>query len=245
MIKLLTYQSLFLHLCIGDIGSKVSIDSFYLKHIRYYKEENYTLKSLVQCTALCSEKSEWCLAYCYDKVTMLCVLTNLMVSPCHQDSVKNVTICHTFLKKDLVFSSTVTSSKVSSTFPQPSVLSKGIYNTNKLETCAGVLNNFPNIVYIMFELQKVYLIREIRVTPEGGSYEKDLPGGAEIKVGKTKPTIDGIFMNFEVFATIPSDIQNGKTYSFTSDVGHQGKYVTIIAADKKSTLTLCYVQIFE
>lgn len=247
MLQSFLYQFLFLPIlvCTGEMGAKVSVDSYYLRHTRWYIEEIYTVKSLVQCTSLCNERNDWCFAYCYDKATMMCAITSMMISPFLQDSVENVTMCHTFLKKDLTYNSVISSSKKSGVYPEASVLSEGIYNFNKIETCAGLGGS--NTIYIMFDLKKLYYIREIRITSQPDDWEPDLPRNAEIKIGKEEPLIKGTFTTFELFATMSPNVQKRTTYTFFSkDKPYvEGRYVSIIAGRGKNTLVVCYVQIFE
>ncbi|KAL7633722.1 UNVERIFIED_CONTAM: hypothetical protein RMT77_015676 [Armadillidium vulgare] len=241
--------ALLIHFCFTEFGLKVYIDLYYIDTIIYdfYIQENFTTNTLILCSVACLERSDWCTLLCYDKNTKLCLLTNLMVSPYHQDSEGRSVKCHTHLKKDLAFGSIVQSSPVSENFiPNGTeALARGIYNYDWRQTCTGLIHNSD--AYILFDLKKLYNIREIRITTQPGAYDPDLPKGTQIIVGKFKPLLPDDFFNFTLFATIPQEVKHHETYTFTSEKEPyvNGQYVAFKVGEGRSGLALCYVQIFE
>ncbi|KAL7632213.1 UNVERIFIED_CONTAM: hypothetical protein RMT77_017463 [Armadillidium vulgare] len=236
-------------LCFTEFGLKVYIDSFYFENLLNtgYIQEMFTLSSLILCSAACLEHSEWCLVYCFDNNTKLCLLTNLMVSPFHKDSKERSVKCHTYLKKDLAFGSIAKSTNTSSRYipnGTAEALTRGIYNYVHKQTCAGVLS-FDNNSYILFDLKESFNIREVRITTQPFDYDPNLPKDMEIKVGKNKPIIDGDFSDFQLFATVPQDVKRLETYSFTYNPYIDGQYISFQKVNCKHSLVLCYVLIFE
>ena len=197
---------------------------------------------MVNCGTLC-DSLEFCSTWCYSNNK--CILTDILLSPGHLAvSTTNLVKCFTTLKMDFALGSTVISSPVNPVYPERVAenLAKGIYNKNSRQTCAGLLANSEG-PWIVFDIEKVVKIKEIRVTTQDYTYAGDLPHGAEIKIGKFLPTIAGQFDKFKLIGTLPNPSAPLTTYILQTDGRTSGRFVSIQKPSTTENFAICFFMI--
>lgn len=202
-----------------------------------FQQENYWVKLFFACPRLCIQKP-WCTVWCFDKTSMKCLVTNLMLSPYYNDISSETIKCYTSFRKDVLFGALAWNSNVAARFASAQGLTKGVYNYQKY-SCGGFNMGTP---WILFYLRKERTIKEIKITTQPYGWDPDLPSNAEIRIGSTQIT-NGDFSSYIYFGNIPSDVKAGNTYTLAIQSGIQGTYVSIKAI--KNEMVICYLQIFD